>query len=127
MNNNLINRWSISNALNCFVIVSCPEEGDLSIGNVFAKHVEGSVRTLILGNNPMLYSHSLASGPVGERNDVSCSVDVRRTGLEERITNESSKFISLDISALRDSCGRINSSTNDDHIGFDFGAVSKDD
>ena len=66
MDINFIEGLGIADILDGLIVVSCPEEGDVSIGDQLAKHVEGSMSTLVLGDIVMLNPDSLPSRPVGE-------------------------------------------------------------
>jgi len=93
---NLIVLSCITSVLDGLVVMSGPEERNISKRYKLSKHVESSVRALIHSRNVMLDSLLLSSLPVGIRCDISSSEDIFNIRLKVRITDYSSPLVKLD-------------------------------
>jgi len=59
-----------------FVVLSAPEEGNGTVRDHFAKHVEGSVSAHIQGRVPVLTHHLATCRPVWVKRQVTRSIDI---------------------------------------------------
>lgn len=76
LNMDLIEILSVSDVLNSFVVVSSPEERNVSERNHFSKHVKSGIGTLIHGSHIVLDSHSSTSCPVRIRSYISSCINI---------------------------------------------------
>jgi hypothetical protein len=120
---------AVTNVLETFVVVSGPEEWSVAIWDKLAKHVEGCVRALIQSVDPMFNPGLLTGLPVGERTNVTCSVDVWGRRLQEWVTYDRTLSIQLDscFFSLKELGGWSNSCSNDHHIDLNLLAIIQKD
>lgn len=109
---------AVANVLKTFIIVPSPEERSVAIWDELSKHIESSVGALVKSVDPMFDSGLLSSLPIWEGTNVTCSVNVWGSRLQEWVANDSSLSIEFDSSFLsfEEFGGRSNTCSYNYHI-----------
>ena len=84
------------------VVVSRPEEGDLSIWHKLAKHVKRGISALIERSYPMLSSNTTTCWPIGIACNITRSVHILDICLKEWVTNNTTIFGEFDSSVFEE-------------------------
>ena len=73
---NFVVAGAMSNVLKTLVVMSSPEEWNVTIWDKLAHHIKGSIRPLIKSIDPVLNSSLLTCLPIWERANISSRIYV---------------------------------------------------
>jgi hypothetical protein len=116
---------AVANILQRLVVVSGPEEWDLTVGALFAKHVKSGVGALVQCSHPVFRSDTATSRPVRVARDVASCEHILIVCSQKGITNDTSVTIHLDTGILQEFRRGTDAATYDHKVSLNGGTIGQ--